>query len=105
MALVIKNPSVNLRDRNVRKTGLIPAWGRFPGRGLGNPLQYSCLDNPIDRGAWRATVHEVARSRIRLKHRSSSSSVGEDMESQKLSYTGNGDVDSNSTITLKSIRL
>ena len=38
----------------------IPGWGRFPGGGHGNPLQYSCLGNPTDRGAWWATVHGVA---------------------------------------------
>ena len=43
-----------------------PWSGRSPGVGNGNPLQYSCLGNPIDRGAWRATVHKVAKSRIRL---------------------------------------
>ena len=41
--------------------GSIPALGRSPGEGNGNPLQYSCLENPMDRGAWRATVHGVAR--------------------------------------------
>ena len=40
--------------------GLIPGWRRFPGEGNGNPLQYSCLENSTDRGAWRATVHGVA---------------------------------------------
>ena len=40
--------------------GSIPGWGRSPGEGNGNPLQYSCLENPMDRGAWRATVHGVA---------------------------------------------
>ena len=40
----------------------IPGWGRFPGVGNGNPLQYSCLENSTDRGAWQATVHEVAKS-------------------------------------------
>ena len=39
----------------------IPGWGRSPG-GNGNPLQYSCLENPMDRGAWRATVHRVTKS-------------------------------------------
>ena len=43
-------------------TGSIPGSGRFPGEGNGNPLQYSCLENPIDRWAWRATVHGVAKS-------------------------------------------
>ena len=43
--------------------GLIPGLGRSPGGGHGNPLQYSCLENSMDRGAWRATVHGVAKSR------------------------------------------
>ena len=47
--------------------GLIPGLGRSPGEGHGNPLQYSCLDNAMDRGAWRATVHGVARSRTQQK--------------------------------------
>ena len=47
--------------------GLIPAWGRSPGRGNGNPLQYSCLGNPMDRGAWWATIHGVTKSQTRLK--------------------------------------
>ena len=42
--------------------GLIPQSGRSPGEGNGNPLQYSCLENPMDRGAWQATVHGVAES-------------------------------------------
>ena len=48
-------------------TGSIPGSGRFPGVGNGNPLLYSCLENPIDRGAWQAGVHEVAKSWTRLK--------------------------------------
>ena len=47
---------------NVGDLGLIPGLGGSPGEGNGNPLQYSCLENPIDRGAWRATVHGVAES-------------------------------------------
>ena len=43
--------------------GLIPGLGRFPGEGNGNPLQYSCLENPVDRGAWQAAVHGIARVR------------------------------------------
>ena len=46
--------------------GLIPGLGRSPGEGNGNPLQYSCLENPMDRGTWWATVHDVAKSRTRL---------------------------------------
>ena len=44
-------------------TGSIPGWGRSPGEGNGNPLQYSCLKNPMDRGAWWATVQGVAKIR------------------------------------------
>ena len=47
--------------------GSIPGWGRSPGGGHGNTLQYSCLENLMDRGAWRATVHRVAKSRTWLK--------------------------------------
>ena len=47
---------------NARNLGSIPGLGRSPGEGNGNPLQYSCLENPMDRGAWRATVHEVTKS-------------------------------------------
>ena len=43
--------------------GLIPESGRFPRRGHGNPLQCSCLENPMDRGAWQATIHRVTKSR------------------------------------------
>ena len=52
---------------DVRDAGSIPGLGRSPGGGHGNPLQYSCLENPMDRGAWWATVHRVAKSRTRLK--------------------------------------
>ena len=48
------------------RPGLIPGLGRSLGEGHGNPLQYSCLENPMDRGAWRATVHGVAESQTRL---------------------------------------
>ena len=46
--------------------GLIPGSGRYPGEGHGNPLQYSCLENPMDGGTWQPTVHGVAKSRTRL---------------------------------------
>ena len=65
VALVVKNLPVNAGD--VRDAGSIPGWGRSPGEGHGNPLQYSCLENPMDRGAWRATVHGFTQSRTRLK--------------------------------------
>ena len=51
---------------NAGDPGLIPGLGGSPGEGNGNPLQYSCLENPMERGAWRATVHGVAKSRTRL---------------------------------------
>ena len=47
---------------NVRDKGSNPGWGRSPGEGHGNPLQYSGLENPMDRGAWWATVHEITNS-------------------------------------------
>ena len=53
---VVKNPPANAGDM-----GLIPGLGRSPREGNGNPLQYSCLENPIDKGAWWATVHGVAK--------------------------------------------
>ena len=46
---------------NARDKGLIPAWGRSPGEGKSNPLHYSCMGNPMDRGVWWATPHEVAK--------------------------------------------
>ena len=57
---VVKNVPVNERDAG--DVDLIPGSGRSSGGGNGNPLQYSCLKNPIDRGAWWATVHEVTES-------------------------------------------
>ena len=59
---VVKNPLANARDTG--DLGSIPEWGRSPGRGNGNPLQYSCLKNPMDRGAWWATVHGIDKSQI-----------------------------------------
>ena len=56
VALVVKNLPANTGD-----TGSIPRGGRSPGEGHGNPLYYSCLENSVDRVAWRATVHGVAR--------------------------------------------
>ena len=65
-ALVVKNPPANAGD--VRDVSSIPGLGRSPGGGHGNPLQYSCLENPMDRGAWWATVHGVAKSLTRLSN-------------------------------------
>ena len=57
---MVKNPPDNVRD--MRDACSIPGLGRSPGGGHGNPLQYSCLENPMGRGAWWATVHRVAES-------------------------------------------
>ena len=57
---MVKNPSANAGD--IKDTGLIPGLGRSPGGGHGNPLQYSCLENSMDRGAWRALAHRLAKS-------------------------------------------
>ena len=65
VALVVKNLPVNAGD--IRDTGSVPGLGRSPGEGNGYLLQYSCLENPMDRGAWWATVHRVAKSWTRLK--------------------------------------
>ena len=61
---MVKNPPAVAGD--IRDMGSIPELGRSPERGHGNPLQYSCLGNPMDRGSWWATVHGVAKSRIGL---------------------------------------
>ena len=73
--LVLKNPPANAGD--VRGAGSILGSGRAPGEGHGSPLQYSCLENPTDGGAWRATVHRVAKSRTRLS----------DFASQRLGHS------------------
>ena len=58
---MVENPTASAGD-----VGSIPGSGRSPGEGDGNPLHYSCLETPIDRGAWRATVHGVAKSQTQL---------------------------------------
>ena len=60
MGIVVKNLPANVGD--TRDLASIPGLGRSPGEGNDNPLQYSCLENPMDRGAWQATVHMVAKS-------------------------------------------
>ena len=64
VVLVVKNPVANAGDTRVMD--LIPGSGRSSGVESGNPFQYSCLENPMDRGAWQATVHGVAKSQIQL---------------------------------------
>ena len=70
----MKNPPASVRD-----AGIIPGLGRSPGEGNGNPLQYSCLENPVKRGSWQATVHGVTkesdirvniRANLRVRHKS-----------------------------------
>ena len=65
MALAVKNPTTDTGD--IRDVGSIPESGRLLGAGHGNPLRYSCLENPMDRGTSWATVHEVTKSQIQLK--------------------------------------
>ena len=62
VVLVVKNPAANAGD-----AGSIPGLGRSPGGGHGNPLLYTCLENPMDRGVWQATVHRVPKSQTQLK--------------------------------------
>jgi len=63
--LVVKNLPANAGASG--DEGLIPGSGGSPGEGNGSPFQYSCLQNPMDRGAWRAVVHRVTKTRTRLK--------------------------------------
>ena len=66
VALVVKNLPVNAED--IRDTGSTPGSGRSPGVGAGNSFQYSCLEKPMDRGAWWAAIHGVAKSWTRQSH-------------------------------------
>ena len=61
VVLAVKNPPAKAGD--IRDLGSIPGSGRSSGGGLGNPLQYSCLGNSMDRGAWKATVHTITKRR------------------------------------------
>ena len=65
VALEVKNPPANAGD--IKDVGSIPGMGRSPGGGHGKPLQYSCLENPMDKGACQATVHRVTKSQTQLK--------------------------------------
>ena len=64
MAILVKNPPANAGE--LKDAGSIPGLGRFPGEENGNPLQYSCLEDPMDREAWQATVHRVTKSWTQL---------------------------------------
>ena len=74
MALGVKNPPVNTGD--IKAAGSVPGSGRSPGGGHGNPLQHSCLKNPMDRGAWWTTDHRVANSLTILKQLSTHTYTG-----------------------------
>ena len=67
MSLVVKNPPANPGD--VRDVGSISESGRFSREVLGNPVQYSCLENPMVRGAWKAAVHRVTKSQTQHEQR------------------------------------
>ena len=71
VVLVVKNPSANAGD--IRDAGSIPGLGRSLGVGNGTPLQYSCLENFMDRGAWQGTIHGVAKNWTWLKQLSTHS--------------------------------
>ena len=66
MVLVVKKLPANAGD--IRNAGLIPGLGRSPGEGNSNPLQYCCVENLMDRAAWWATVHGVAKSQTQIGH-------------------------------------
>ena len=74
VALIVKNLPINAGD--IRDAGSIPGSGRSPGGGRGTPLQYSCPENPMDRGALQATAHRVTRSRTGLKRLGSRNAEG-----------------------------
>ena len=63
VTIMVKNSPANAGD-----AGFLPGSGRCPGGGHGSPLQYSCLENPMDRGAWQATVHSVPKSQTQLSN-------------------------------------
>ena len=65
VALMVDSPPASAED--IRDLGSIPGLERYPGEGNGNPLQYSCLENPMDRGVWWTTVHRVAKSQTLMK--------------------------------------
>ena len=73
-----------------RDTGSIPGLGKFPGGGYGNPLQYSCLENPMDRGPWRATVHGVTKSQTGLKHLAAAAGIVGNSPDNILFHIQNG---------------
>ena len=104
LALVVKNPPANARD-----TGLIPGSGKSPGGGHGNPLQCSCLENPMDRGSWRTSAHGVAECHTclrrfsmhtRCRHRCTGEKIGsERCNRQCVTWQRQGKLSSKSRTT------
>ena len=82
---VVKNLPANTGD--IRDLGLMPELGRSPGGGNGNPPQYSCLENFMDRGAWWSTVHGAAKSWIRLITHTSTQARGNDLPCDYCGYS------------------
>ena len=80
MALLVKNLPTNAG--NIRHADSIPGWGRSSGEGNDNRLQYSCPKTPMNRGAWQATVHRVAKSRTRLKRLGMEASLASQIASE-----------------------
>ena len=78
---MVKNLPANEGDTG--DLGLIPGLGRSPGERNGNPLQYSCLENPMDRGAWRATIHRVAKSQDMIERVNNNQCQGQTLHQQK----------------------
>ena len=78
---MVKNLPANEGDAG--DLGLIPGLGRSPGERNGNPLQYSCLENPMDRGAWRATIHRVAKSQDMIERVNNNQCQGQTLHQQK----------------------
>ena len=89
---VVKNLPANEGDTG--DLGLIPGLGRSPGEGNGNPLQYSCLENPMDRGAWRATVHRIAKSQDMIERVNNNQCQGQTLHQQKKLQLAEGSDDS-----------
>ena len=95
VAIVVKNPPANAGD--IRDAGSIPGLGRSPGGGYGHPLQNSSLENPKDRGSWRAIVHRVAHSRTRLKQCSTRAPVVQWLRLQASKAGGIGSIPNQGT--------
>ena len=79
---MVKNLPANAGDR--KDAGSIPGSGRYPGEANGDPLQYSCLENPMDRGVWQAVVHEIAKSWTLLKQLYAPTSNAEEAEVERF---------------------